>query len=1558
MPRLKNLTIVLFLIAIVFSPFAQGNATKLEITSDYLRVRKNKADGPVLRLLRLGGIYPILEHQDEWYRIELENGWKGWVSQNHVRVIQEASKSSMDVWNLEAKVEDLRVRESRVDGKIIAELHKGTRYSILDQQEGWYQIQLKSGRKGWVSGNHILAYGSGTDVTFKDRRLKVLAENLRVRENPMDGEVIAQVVEGDVFPILRKNGGWYQIRLGNGKRAWISAEYTEEMIPPQPIEAVVRIKGLPKKDNPSPTPALAEIEEKKNDPQVSQAKKKLDRVLVETESKPGVSKEMIPDSEIVKPSSPVQNLSIEVAATNKLAENEAPVSQEGDIKSPSVSKPASLKKVLKAKPTDKLAPTPKEFVKRKVVEKKDSLNERTIETKPEEKPVAKAEELVKANPNAKKSPQSRGSFKANPIQKTISKQEWTIAAEAGEQFAPTFVEKPKITKKASPKRKEITKTKAVKKLTKRPEAKKKSEMVTIKEPIPEKKPVLKIMPLQKPVLIEPPPQLGKTTDIAGVSKLGQLQWQTLESEHFLVYFHQGMEELARMSAAYAEESHALLSPVLDWEPEEKVHVIVSDTMDQQNGHASGLPYPALHIFPNAPEISGVIAEYESQDWLRALILHEYFHILHLDTVAGYSKLIRAVFGRPGTAPHPVVNSLFLFLNSPNNFVPLWLWEGLAVYFETEYTHSGRGRSPRSEMVLRMAALKDQLLRLDQIDFHRPGIPGENARYLYGGYFVNYLVNGNPNISPRELNHDLASKLPYMGTSTIEDRNGANLPEMYAQFRSDQNKKQQEQINILKSQALTRFRSHYSGGYQQKSFALSPDEQQIAFVESSGNEGNRIRIWQKKNRRFETLIEQNAYSLTWHPSGDYLFYTAAVEQGITTYRELFIFSFRTGLSFQLTENGRVGAIDLAADGKSLIAVESERGHQNLVMYDLVYRQKNEADEAPFLANRVKKLTNYRYSRVSSPRWDHQGQRVVYSFTDRKGVTILPILDVSAGAIIHQIRDGHLQSSPVWERKDQAILFSSDHSGVSNIYRYDLESGDFKPVTHVLGGAFMPLTSPKSQRLYFQNYNDAVLELASMEWVPKQVRSDPLPSIKSTWILSAEMAKKRDQSTVPVVDAFSEPYQGWNLRSQFWFLYGDEEPGGYAWGAITAGEDPLGQQAYFATLTLGKEKTYHQFSYTNDEFLPTVTFNSSLLPRRYPYGLSVPHLWETVHDAGLTLSFKVEGQWDVGGGWLYRYQEPFRDSGFVDSVNANLTGQIEQSIGTPIQGVLPLYKTTRDYFNSRTFIGKRQGLHAFISYSNLKHYPLSISEEEGSSFTLSLTRFPNRSGSNPKIVAVDGNAFNRILTEFKNENPEKEGLTSDQKAALIKRLKNENRELSNDHTLLIGNYTSFYPLAWQHQVLKFEFSRGVSLKQNESQALFSSGYDIPLRGYRKYIETAQQFSALSLEWRMPITQIFRGEAMLPFYFRQLHAGFFYDYASFSGDFQSTDAVVDDEIFYIRDIFAEQIRRSFGLELKLLSDIGYRYPLNLVFRLSNAVDINEIYGARDEKIFWAELDYEWAF
>ncbi len=60
----------------------------------------------------------------------------------------------------------LRVRSKPgLSGEELTKVHPGEKYSFFDKKNGWYQIEYKTGKKGWVSGTYVKELSSSSPST-------------------------------------------------------------------------------------------------------------------------------------------------------------------------------------------------------------------------------------------------------------------------------------------------------------------------------------------------------------------------------------------------------------------------------------------------------------------------------------------------------------------------------------------------------------------------------------------------------------------------------------------------------------------------------------------------------------------------------------------------------------------------------------------------------------------------------------------------------------------------------------------------------------------------------------------------------------------------------------------------------------------------------------------------------------------------------------------------------------------------------------------------------------------------------------------------------------------------------------------------------------------------------------------------------------------------------------------------------------------------------------------------------------------------------------------------
>ena len=65
----------------------------------------------------------------------------------------------------------------------------------------------------------------------------------------------------------------------------------------------------------------------------------------------------------------------------------------------------------------------------------------------------------------------------------------------------------------------------------------------------------------------------------------ELDWQTMETEHFLIHFHTETHRSAQEAAAVAEKIYNPVTSFYEFEPDSKTQIIIQDVDDISNGAA-------------------------------------------------------------------------------------------------------------------------------------------------------------------------------------------------------------------------------------------------------------------------------------------------------------------------------------------------------------------------------------------------------------------------------------------------------------------------------------------------------------------------------------------------------------------------------------------------------------------------------------------------------------------------------------------------------------------------------------------------------------------------------------------------------------------------------------------------------------------------------------------------------------------------------------------------------------------------------------------------------------
>jgi Tol biopolymer transport system component len=977
------------------------------------------------------------------------------------------------------------------------------------------------------------------------------------------------------------------------------------------------------------------------------------------------------------------------------------------------------------------------------------------------------------------------------------------------------------------------------------------------------------------------------------------KFSTIETANFSIHFHQGLEPLAQKTAAIAEEVHARLSKEFLWQPSEKTQVVLIDDSDFANGLTVNAPYNNIYLHVVPPSLASTLGEYD--DWLKVLFTHEYTHVLTSDPARGYSKVTRAIFGKP--VPYDLVSLLYFLLTAPpNTFMPRWWHEGNATWSESEYTGQGRGKGSYFDMVFRTAVAENNLPYVDQINGDVPYWPDGNLAYMYGYRLHKYIADTYGKESIGKLSSILSGRFPYFFDGAPEQLfGGKSYRALYADMITALKKEQSQRIEILSKVPFTPLRTISTKGESLSNPRFSPDGKRIAYTRVDPNDHTMTVITDSTGNTVLAEFRRHFSdeSNSWSPDGARLYFTQGeVKQGFDIYQDLYAYDVSRDKITRLTHGKRVSSAEISPDGKLFAAVVSSRGSQHLALIDA---------HEPDKSGSTRIVTDYLLQRISSPHWSPDGTTLCYALTDNAGDTSIRTYELATGKDLPLFSASHTAAYPVWSRDGSCIFYISDETGVFNLFAYDLKERKSYQVSHLLGGALQPDTSPDGGSVLLSSYNShgfsiAQLTLDRTKWSEKRGPSLPLTRFVAAPVSTNNGASHKGAASVGVAPTAvvekgsvssgaagesapgnsavareaettggaaalpSAPYNAFNtLYPRFWLpRFTDDGSNSLVVGAYTAGADVVGYNSFTlsADYSAGRNRGYYDFFYQNDYFYPTLSLKAHASPFLYSNLLQRADYWELNQGFSVEASVPVnflESHYTVNGGYELRDQKALSNFGSVNGI--------------------------------RPFQGRSDNLFAGISFDNVLKYPYSISSEDGRNISFLYKRLDRAIGS-------DLNQ-SQYIAEYRE-------------------------------------YLSMPTQALKHHVLFLRLSGAVSDGDNNlAQQAFQIGgvpsdlNPFPLRGYTDRSAVGRSVATGTVEYRAPLFYPMRGLGTLPAFLEKVHGALFID----------AGKVWNDRLAFGDD----QVKIGGGAELRTDLTLGYWAKVTPALGIAHGFDrggTNQIY------------------
>ena len=205
--------LLVLIISLACGPQFIDQPERTLITSD-----TNVRSGPgpnykVIATAKAGTELFLLESENDWHRVQLQDGRTGWIFRGVSRTVGPEKIIILD---------DAQIRRGPGEEyKPFAVVKKGITLNSRGQRGSWYLVDMPDGKTGWIS---------------KQKSEKVSYRNITVNRKAniyqlpnRDSQVLLNVSSGTELIQLNREGDYYMVRLPGGSTGWIHKDDTGKL---------------------------------------------------------------------------------------------------------------------------------------------------------------------------------------------------------------------------------------------------------------------------------------------------------------------------------------------------------------------------------------------------------------------------------------------------------------------------------------------------------------------------------------------------------------------------------------------------------------------------------------------------------------------------------------------------------------------------------------------------------------------------------------------------------------------------------------------------------------------------------------------------------------------------------------------------------------------------------------------------------------------------------------------------------------------------------------------------------------------------------------------------------------------------------------------------------------------------------------------------------------------------------------------------------------------------------------------------------------------------------
>lgn len=621
----------------------------------------------------------------------------------------------------------------------------------------------------------------------------------------------------------------------------------------------------------------------------------------------------------------------------------------------------------------------------------------------------------------------------------------------------------------------------------------------------------------------------------------------------LLYFDPPQTYLVPHVARSFQNSLAFQQRIFEWQPYDRTMVLLKDFTDYGNAAAGASPNNKLAV--DIAPLSRTFETFTASERMFMLMNHELAHVATMDAWNEQDRRWRRFFlGKPVVTDKHPESILYNYLATPRIAVPRWYLEGSAVFLETWMSGGlGRAQGAYDEMVFR-SMVRDNAHFYDPLGLVSEGTSidfqvGVNS-YLYGTRFMSYLaLEYSPEQVIEWLKRGKDSERYY--ARQFEKVFGAPMDSIWADWVAWEHEFQQTNLASVRQFPLTQAQdlSNQGLGSISRGFIDPQANKLIAGFRYPGvvahlGEMNLASGAIEKLTDIKGPMLYRVTALAFDPDARRLFYTT----DNNAFRDLMTLDLATGKRRMLIRDARIGELVINPADKSLWGVRHLNGFATLVRLAPPYTEWKQVHSWPYGEGLFDMDISPDGSQLSTSKSEINGDQLLQVFKTE---------DLLSGVIAPDTQFDFGTAMPegfVFSPDGRYLYGSSYYTGVSNIFRYELLTGELEAVSNTDTGFFRPLPLADGRLIVFR-YTGEGLRPAIIDPVPLEdvgavrflgneiVRRHP---VVKTWQVGSPAAIDLDamiisegkfrpireielQSAYPIIEGYKDSVAlGWNFH----------------------------------------------------------------------------------------------------------------------------------------------------------------------------------------------------------------------------------------------------------------------------------------------------------------------------------------------------------------------------------------------------------------------------------------------